>query len=377
MSFAVADVQRIVPLAYEAALDGTRWPHVLQTMLGLFDGHCGSFICRRPDGSGAQCVEVGFDPKALDDFFGYFASRNVLFARGRWHPAGAIVSDQDLLPKAEFRRTEYYNDLLLKQENTNAVLAAFLWRDPERLVVFNCNRSPQRPEFDNDDKARLRPLLSHLARAFDVALRLDSFRSGHADQLALLAAALPAVMVVGEAGNVLYANAAGERLLAEQDGLRAGPDGLVAATPRLTAALRLAMGRAATGEDGGSLQLARPRRGRPLYAVALPLPAETSWLQPDRRRVLLLLRDPAERPALSSARLRALFGLTAAEARMAVQLYHGVDLAEAADRLGISRHTARACLNAVLRKTETHRQAELIRRLTIIAELGVVQRRGD
>jgi DNA-binding CsgD family transcriptional regulator len=62
---------------------------------------------------------------------------------------------------------------------------------------------------------------------------------------------------------------------------------------------------------------------------------------------------------------------------MAVQLYHGVDLAEAADRLGISRHTARACLNAVLRKTETHRQAELIRRLTIIAELGVVQRRGD
>jgi DNA-binding CsgD family transcriptional regulator len=377
MSFAAADMQRIVPLAYEAALDGTRWPLLLQEMLAVLDGHCGSFICRRPDGSGAQCIEVGFDPKALDDFFGYFASRNVLFARGRWHPAGAIVSDQDLLPKAEFRRTEYYNDLLLKQEDTNAVLAAFAWRDPERLVVFNCNRSPQRPEYDNDDKARLRPLLAHLARAFDVALRLDSFRSGQADQLALLEAALPAVLVVSDAGVVLYANAAGERLLAEQDGLGSGPDGLFAATPRLTAALRDAVSRAATGEDGGSLQLARPRRGRPLYAVAMPLPAETSWLQPDQRRVLLLLRDPAERPALGAPRLRAMFGLTAAEARLAIQLYDGNDLAQAADRLGISRHTARACLNAVLRKTETHRQAELIRRLTSVAELGASERKPD
>lgn len=109
------EVQQIVPLAYEAALDPALWPRVLEHMVGMLDGHCGSFICRRPDGSGAQSIEIGFDPKALEEFFGYYAQHNVLLQRGRHQVAGAIVSDQDILPKEEFRRTTYYNDLLLRQ----------------------------------------------------------------------------------------------------------------------------------------------------------------------------------------------------------------------------------------------------------------------
>ena len=82
-----------IQLAYQAALDSSLWPAVLQRLLDMFDGHCGSFICRRPDGTGGTCIELGFDPKALEQFFGYYAGRNVLLARGGRHPAGTIVSD--------------------------------------------------------------------------------------------------------------------------------------------------------------------------------------------------------------------------------------------------------------------------------------------
>lgn len=367
---AVADeVQQIVPLAYEAALDPALWPRVLEQMVGMLDGHCGSFICRRPDGSGAQSIEIGFDPKALEEFFGYYAQHNVLLQRGRHQVAGAVVSDQDILPKEEFRRTVYYNDLLLKQENTNAVLTAFLWRDPEKFVVFNCNRAPGQGEYDEADKERLRPLLPHLARAFDVALRLDSFRGGAVGQLSMLESTAQGVMVLNEAGQVLYANATAERLLAEGDGIAVGPDGLCAATPVRTAALKAALARAAGGGDGATIELARIRPGRPLYAVTQPLPAETSWLRPERRRVLLLLRDPAERPVLDPRLLQSLFDLTPAETRLALRLYAGDDLGQAAGSLGISRHTARTHLNAVLRKTGSPRQVELIRHLAALAEL--------
>jgi DNA-binding CsgD family transcriptional regulator/PAS domain-containing protein len=358
-----------IQLAYEAALDSALWPQVLQRLLDLFDGHCGSLICRRPDGTGGECIELGFDPKALEQFFGYYAKRNVLLARGGQHPAGTIVSDQDVLPKAEFRRTEYYNDLLLAQENTNAILTAFLWRDPERFVVLNCNRSPSRPEYEAVDKARLRPLLPHLARAMDIALRLDSFGTAGANQLALFDDTVHGILVLSETGRVLYANASGERLLSEQDGLQAGRDGVSAATPALTAALRVAIGRAAAGGSEAALMLARRRGGQPIVAIAAPMPAETNWLRPDRRRVLLLLRDLAERPALNPLRLQSMFRLTAAEARLAVRLHQGEDLATAAAALGISPHTARTHLKAILRKTDSHRQTELLHCLNGIADL--------
>jgi DNA-binding CsgD family transcriptional regulator len=363
------DYRPIVPLIYDAGLGHGSWHQVLAAMIQLFGGHCGSFICRRPDGSGGRSVEIGFDPRAIEQFFGYFATRNPLLQRGLHRTVGTVVADPDVMPKAELRRTEYYNDLLLKQEDTNAILTAYLWRDNERFVVFNCNRSPREPEFDAADKDALRPLLVHFYRAIEMALRLGTLEGATTLGAPLCDGALHGIIVTDEFGAVLYANAVAERFLAEADGLTAGAAGLAAATPAASAALAATLARAATGCDGGTLALPRPRRGRPLYVVAAPLPEEALWLQPARRRVLLLLRDPAERAELGEQDLRSLFGLTRAEARLALRLYRGEDLAAAATSLGISPHTARTHLNATLAKTESTRQAELMQRLVTVAEL--------
>jgi DNA-binding CsgD family transcriptional regulator len=365
-----ANLVDLVPAIYDAGLDGTLWRDVLAGLVERLGGHCGSLICRRTDGSGGSCVEIGFDPEALTQFFGYFAHRNVLLQRGLDRPAGTVVSDRDLLPKEEFRRSEYYNELLLKHEDTDSVLSAFVWRDPDKFVVFNCNRSPRQPEFAEEQKEVVRALLPHLSRAVAVAVRLGGLETQASCDRALLDNAAQGVLVLDERGAVQYANRIADRLLRQGDGLAQGPDGLVAATAGLTAELRLAVVRAASGQDGGAIALARPRLGRPLYVSATPLSAEAAWLEPAQRRVLLLLRDPAERPALMEQHLHHLFGMTPAEARLAIRLYEGDDLAAAAAALRISRHTARAHLNAILGKTDSPRQSELMRRLVTLAELA-------
>src|SRR5579883_310947 len=228
------DLESLVPAIYEAAIGATPWRTVLEGMVERLGGHAGSFICRRPDGSGGRCIEMGFDPVALAQFFGYFASRNVLLQRSIDHPAGTIVADRDVLTKAEFRRSEYYNDLLLKLEDTNAILTAFLWRDADRFVVFNCNRSPRQPEFEAADKEALRPLLGHFTRAIAVALRLGTLETIAATGAAPYESAPDGVLVLDGGGRLVQANPAGERLLREADGIDAGPDGLRAATPKLT-----------------------------------------------------------------------------------------------------------------------------------------------
>ena len=58
--------------------------------------------------------------------------------------------------------------------------------------------------------------------------------------------------------------------------------------------------------------------------------------------------------------LQSHFGLTPAEARLALQLVVGETLRSAAVKLGISYETTRSSLKNIFRKTETCRQAELV-----------------
>jgi DNA-binding CsgD family transcriptional regulator len=78
--------------------------------------------------------------------------------------------------------------------------------------------------------------------------------------------------------------------------------------------------------------------------------------------------DPAtRRRAPSVPFLRAAFGLTQAEADLAVALCAGASLAEFAAARGSSIHTARTQLRALLGKTRTDRQAELVGLLTALS----------
>jgi DNA-binding CsgD family transcriptional regulator len=85
-----------------------------------------------------------------------------------------------------------------------------------------------------------------------------------------------------------------------------------------------------------------------------------------RARILLLL-TPLQATGFESVdRLRNVFGLTRAEARLAGCLAAGEDLASAAVRLGVSQGTLRGALKAIFRKTGTKRQAEMVGLLTRI-----------
>ncbi len=370
---ALADqIERVVPLIYEAGTETTLWEHVLEQIVGLLGGHCGSLICRRPGITGGSGVAIGFDPEALRQFWAHYANTNILLRHCGQQPAGTIVTDPELLPRAEFRRSEYYNDFLLKLEDTHSVLTAFLWSDKDRFVVFNCCRSPSRPEFSEEDKHLLRPLMVHLARAIGIGVKLGTVQTEAHDQ-ALLDGTSHGVLVLGRGERILSANPAGEKLLAAKDGLIVSSKGLRAATPVMTAALQAAIARAATGRDGGTVALPRHGSGHPLYALAVPLPAPSDWLRVEDGRVMLLLYDPATRPALAASDLQALFQLTPAEARLAVRLYDGDDLATAAAAFGISRNTARTHLYALMSKTDCRRQGELLQRLATIAELKVAR----
>ena len=70
--------------------------------------------------------------------------------------------------------------------------------------------------------------------------------------------------------------------------------------------------------------------------------------------------DPETVPAVTHDLIRKLFGLTEAEAELAVALCGGKTLDDAATERGTSVHTTRSQLKSIFGKTGTKRQADLV-----------------
>jgi DNA-binding CsgD family transcriptional regulator len=83
-------------------------------------------------------------------------------------------------------------------------------------------------------------------------------------------------------------------------------------------------------------------------------------------RALVVIKDPDLETEPPATLLRRLYGLTVGEAEVAVRLTRGASLRDIADDLAVSYQTVRTHLQHVFDKTDTHRQAELVRILLSI-----------
>src|SRR3954453_11355009 len=116
-----------------------------------------------------------------------------------------------------------------------------------------------------------------------------------------------------------------------------------------------------------ALGLKRDDKG-PVIARVVSTGGEATELL-DGAALVVLFVDPEDGPKVSYTLLQQVFGLTRGEARLANQLLCGLSLQEIADAHWLSVATVRSHTKAVLAKTGTHRQAELV---GLLARLAVI-----
>lgn len=105
--------------------------------------------------------------------------------------------------------------------------------------------------------------------------------------------------------------------------------------------------------------------GRPLVLHSVPVEGES---ETDPHMVLILVGLDVS-PAPNPAALQRMFGLTEAEAKLAIQIARGNTPAEIATANGVTMATVRSQLSSVLAKTQTERQAELVALLARVSIL--------
>jgi DNA-binding CsgD family transcriptional regulator len=179
-------------------------------------------------------------------------------------------------------------------------------------------------------------------------------------------------LLLASDGRVLHANTAARQITAANQVLRLANDGLHARAPAedalLQELLRLARFGRGQARSGGRLTLQRPR-GLPVTVQTLPLGSH--WLaQAFPGCTLVLIIDGERMARIGRQALQELYGLTPAEAALAVRIPGSRGLQKLAEELGLSLSTVRTHLQRAFEKTGTHRQAELVQLISELDRIG-------
>ena len=271
--------------------------------------------------------------------------------------SSGIAVDQDCTSAEERRWSPFYNDFLGRHGlKWYAGVAFKAGEDNWGLAI---QRTIKQGPFTAAEQKRLRALRGPLTIAATIARELGYAQArGMADAFDV---AGMAAFLLDRQGQVIRMNTAAEMILGR--GVRIVDKRLMADDHKTSNAVGRLIFQAISGSGDGSKVMppvSVSRAGQqPLVVYALPLAGVIRDML-SAPRAMVIVRDLGAQPRPSEAHLRAGFGLTAAETRLAMRLAAGEPLERIADEFGVAYETARSRLKAIFFKTGTHRQAELV-----------------
>ncbi len=357
----LTSVQRI----YDAALTPDAWQPALQSVVDLIGGDHAILVARDPahdDPIVATCA--GMDDSDFSRFLSPHALR-LMAPFTRALPSGVAIVWSHLARDQEFERTEFYNEVVRPARGFYAV--AFRQETPTLSSFVAVCRSRRRADFTAADATKMQRLAPHLANALRVRQRLHAADLSAAGAWATLEHLRTGVMIVDAAGSLVFANKAAATL-SRDGGLEFDRDGPRAPDATACCELRRLIAGCVAAEpregNGNAVKLPRNDGRSPLRVVGAPLHPERIGMHVDQRvrpLALLLVTDPEEERSTRKERLRIRFGLTSAEADLAIEIGRGDGRKAAACRLGVTVATVRTHLTHIFEKTGAHCQAELVR----------------
>ena len=369
----MSDPAPLVGSIYDAALDSSRWPAFMERlatslnagigMLWLHDFGAGRYSF---DSEGGNISTVtGLDATTLAEFSTYYGARNVWVPNASQLAEGSITVSSALYPDALLKRTEWYDGFLRKCDLFYAVGSSIV-KEEQRDVKMSFVRSERAGMYDDAELHLVRQLMPHLRNA--VLLHRQLFRSKAlaASALAALDRVPMGIVLLTGSGLLMHANRRAHELVHTTTALRFDASGaLQAGSPAATAALQRLIREAvatASGKGlspGGALRVTG-RNGRRLHLIVTPLPLEASP-SGQGAAAAVFCSDPGAVVPGVARRLESLFGMTPAEARLTEALVQGQSLQQYADARRLTLSTVRTQLKAATAKTETRRQADLVR----------------
>lgn len=251
----------------------------------------------------------------------------------------------------------------------SAVLRATVDNVEGRITQILFFRTDNGDPYAAEEAERLARLVPGIQRGVRAGRALRRAQFFHQIAFDALDAVPIGVAFVDSSGDITAANRIARQII-ESEHVRAYQETVrraepTARTPRLRRAVAEAMMdlQETAGEALSAFAVTRRTGLRPLTCLLAPLGARAEYDESDGPSAMLFIGDPDKPMEIDQRRLRQLYGLSRAEARVVALLAQGYKLDATAESLGLVYETVRKHLKQVFDKTGCDRQAELVRLL--------------
>jgi DNA-binding CsgD family transcriptional regulator len=365
----------LIESIYAAVQEPSRWQNVLGQIGEAIHSEQNLLFAAIPGlpiPNALSCSKTNLDVPRL--FISYYASVNVLAEPcDQMFPTGTVRYSHWAVPDAEFEKSEFYNDFF-KPLDMHYSIGLKIPLGNQAPAYLSMQRAKSRGGFDGGAGTILSTLMPHLRRALELHLQFGQLRSNVLGLETALDSLEHAVFGLSREGRIILSNRRAEAILQAGDAIRLSNGILTSIFPEQNRHLQAALTEAVAAgagmgiSPGTSLLLDRKSRESSLRITVTPfispLPGSSAQLA-----ALVFVSDSASRPQSRGAALRALYGLTPTEARIADRLLEGMDIRELGSQLGLTVETARFHVKRILSKTGTRRQTELMRMMLSLPQV--------
>lgn len=368
-------LSRLLGPLYDAASDEALWIPFLESLARETGGHAAAVVMHGPFPERRIVLNAGVSPELANLYRDHYHRLDVWAIRGLAQTAaGWVGASEELCRWGEFRNHEFYNDFTLPVANIAHGMFALLSKEETRFTNLSVYRTPQQGPFGEEETAVLKFLSPHLRRAFRLHFQLCSLRDRNRSLDVLIDSLSQGIILLGPSGRVLHMNRVARQLCEARDGLLAAGSGLAAENPMESATLQAMISQAIStslgggSSAGGGMQVLR-KSGASLNMVVSPVRGlATDFL--DNVCAVVYVTDPSLRIRPRNELLEAVYGLTPAECRIALLLADGVATSTIREMIGITGNTLKTHLARIYRKTNTARQTQLVKLISLIGMAG-------
>ena len=358
----------ILDAIYGAVGDSARWIDVTRTVTNVLGGAT-TLLHRVGKGPQSQRMTMtDLDPAFVQTYEAYYGTHNpwVQWLASQQHRPVLYVNDGEM-PSDLLERSEFYADWLRPLGDLRFTFNMSVQiRSCETIELVGTRPRRMGPIHEREQHL-LRDILPHLRRAIELSQRLQLADAGRIALDGAVRRLGIGILLVDADRRVVSIDPEAESILA--GGGLAIRNGQLRAPVILEGPLADAIDRATgggwlvRGRSGGLFTIPRPDR-LPLSVAIGPVDERDRPLGMAGPLAMVLMTDPERTGTPSEEGLRALFDLTAAEAKLVVALCAGETLASYAEATGTSLNTVKTHLKHVFDKTGETRQADLVRRVT-------------
>lgn len=365
---------------YAAAADASLWTEALGAVEQL-SGSAGvvvNLVDRADPASSVLLNSPGIfellDGSQVDEY-----NREVLpyCPRIQWgidHPTAGVVCDYMILSEAEMSRNLAYD--WYGRHGLRYFVGSPLIETGRYSMMWSFQRTPGQGHAQSADIELFQLLRPHVARALCLAEQLGTLEQAHQFELAILDTLPSAIFALDANGRILLMNAEAERLLREGDAFVVSRgrlrSGLAPQRTQFDCLLQAAIAGEQPKPLGGWLRLERASGRKAVSVFVAPVLGFEGLIGTFAAKAVVFATDPTETSGVDERALQELFGLSAAEARLASALSSGHSVESAGALLGIQEATVRSELKSIFRKLGVSRQQDLVRLLTSVAMMPVL-----